>query len=253
MERHDQGIWAVGLLCLAAVLAPLLSIGIPLLVSPEPVKLSDWLGFAGAIVGITGALLVGRIAVAPVWRQVNIMGAQAALQLYPILEQDLQHIDEDAVLLKRLWGIQGKVRDLSASIEFWEESKVALVEVLAQELSSVRHQIKSITPDDWTRFHSRLRTPLGKSPKRQNLQHLFDKINDHAADLVRQQHFTHGRPRAEYLASIADIFPNKVQSFVEEAAKVAALNLALNGDDLASERRRLLAKSDELQRAIGVL
>lgn len=51
MKDIDQGLGAVGLLALATALAVLLTIGTPIILAPDPIKVSDWLGFAGSVLG----------------------------------------------------------------------------------------------------------------------------------------------------------------------------------------------------------
>lgn len=67
MHHFDHGLGAIGLLCFAAILAVLVFTGIPLILAGEPLKASDWLGFAGSIAGAMMALIAAAVA----WRAVQ--------------------------------------------------------------------------------------------------------------------------------------------------------------------------------------
>ncbi|MGJ5022355.1 hypothetical protein [Bradyrhizobium oligotrophicum] len=75
----DQGFGVVGLIGLGTALALLLTVGIPIILAPEPVKLSDWLGFAGNVLGSGVALLAAVIAWNAVQRQLSLQREQLLL------------------------------------------------------------------------------------------------------------------------------------------------------------------------------
>ena len=62
MGINGSGGSAAGVLVLAVILAVLLSVGIAILLAPEQVKLSDWLGFAGSLAGSLVTLIAAGIA-----------------------------------------------------------------------------------------------------------------------------------------------------------------------------------------------
>jgi hypothetical protein len=87
MREIDQGIGAVGLLGLACALVVLLTTGLPLVLSPDALKLSDLYGFAGSILGSLVTLLAAFLA----WRAVQ---KQIALQREQMLIGVLMREDE---------------------------------------------------------------------------------------------------------------------------------------------------------------
>jgi hypothetical protein len=71
MQKLDHGLGTVGLMALAIVLTFVISAGLPLITTAEPVKVSDWLGFAGNIVGAGGTLMAAFIAWSAVQQQIS--------------------------------------------------------------------------------------------------------------------------------------------------------------------------------------
>lgn len=67
MQKFDPGFGAAGVLVLSTVLAVLLAIGIPIGLAPDPIKISDWLGFAGNV--LTGG--IAAIAIYFAWRGIT--------------------------------------------------------------------------------------------------------------------------------------------------------------------------------------
>jgi hypothetical protein len=62
MRNIDQGLGATGLIGLALALVIVVSIGAPMVLSADQIKLADWLGFAGSLFG--GAFTLGAAYVA---------------------------------------------------------------------------------------------------------------------------------------------------------------------------------------------
>jgi hypothetical protein len=76
MKNFDLGLGVIGVLALASVLAILLMAGIPILLAGEAVKISDWLGFAGAFAGAMVTLIAAFVA----WKAVQVqIAAQQAI------------------------------------------------------------------------------------------------------------------------------------------------------------------------------
>lgn len=73
MRGFDHGFGVIGLTVLATAFAVLLTAGVPIVRTPDAVKISDWLGFAGNVVGAGATLAAAYIA----WRAVQ---SQIALQ-----------------------------------------------------------------------------------------------------------------------------------------------------------------------------
>jgi len=68
-----RGLAPIWLIALALVLGVLITVFAPILASPDPVKLSDWFGFAGSFVGAMVALTAAALA----WRAVQGQIGQA--------------------------------------------------------------------------------------------------------------------------------------------------------------------------------
>jgi hypothetical protein len=66
-SNNLPGLTPAAILSLSVVLALLLGAGIPLAVAPDPVKLSDWLGFFGTLIGALVAFGAAYLA----WRAVQ--------------------------------------------------------------------------------------------------------------------------------------------------------------------------------------
>jgi hypothetical protein len=67
MMKLDQGAGAIGLLVLATAFALLLTIGIPITISENGLKLSDFLSFSGNVLGACVTVIAAVIA----WRAVQ--------------------------------------------------------------------------------------------------------------------------------------------------------------------------------------
>lgn len=101
----SPGLTPVGLLIFATALSSVVTIGIPYILDKEPIKSSDWLGFAGAFLGA----MVALIAAAYAWRgvQVQIAALQKATSLALIgreeerLEAELPGLKDTQTRLKR--------------------------------------------------------------------------------------------------------------------------------------------------------
>jgi fumarate reductase subunit D len=102
MKRLDQGLGAIGLLALAAILAVFLVTALPVVKSDPPAHTSDWLGFAGSIVGGLMTLLAAIVAWVAVQRQIHaqmlIADGQAAIQSYNIVRDHIKALESDAQL-----------------------------------------------------------------------------------------------------------------------------------------------------------
>jgi hypothetical protein len=90
MGRLDQGLGVIGLLAVSAMLAILLTTGIPILLAPDPVKLSDWLGFAGSV----ATAFVTLVAAAVAWRAVKPqIRAQREAMLLTVLMREVDRME----------------------------------------------------------------------------------------------------------------------------------------------------------------
>ena len=173
--KIDEGVLSIAVLMLTAALAILLSVGIPIVLAPEPVKLSDWLGFGGAFVGAAVAFIVARVTVGPALRQVRIMGAQAAMQLLPAVKEELALIDGDAVFLADLEGFQMKLQQITAKVDFWEEDESKLFDLIESELISSRGIVKALK-SQWPQFADRLELTNSQRAARATLRELMEQV-----------------------------------------------------------------------------
>lgn len=108
-SNNLPGLTPLAILGLAVVLAVLLTAGIPIVMAPEPVKVSDWLGFFGALVGAMVTLGAAWIAWNAVQRQItaqaNIAGHQFALQSYEILHRLAATLEDELRLALALGAV----------------------------------------------------------------------------------------------------------------------------------------------------
>lgn len=115
MKGWDQGLGIVGLIVLASALALTLSIGVPIITASEAVKLSDWLGFAGNVLGSGSALLAATIAWRAVQRQIAVQREQllltALLREEERLEAQFGGSYRMATYLNSIWHVATHVKD----------------------------------------------------------------------------------------------------------------------------------------------
>jgi hypothetical protein len=106
-KKLDEGIGAVGLLALATALAVLLTAGIPVALAPDPVKVSDWLGFGGSLAGALVALIAAAVAWRAVQKQITaqaeIAAKQMAIQAFDTL---VRHVED----LRADYALQAQIR-----------------------------------------------------------------------------------------------------------------------------------------------
>lgn len=99
MGKMDQGFGAIGLLVVGTLLAGLLMVGIPIILAPDPVKLSDWLGFAGSVVGALVTLIAAGVAWRAVQHQIDaqqlIANRQLAIQSFDVLIKQSELLEEE--------------------------------------------------------------------------------------------------------------------------------------------------------------
>jgi len=99
MKKIDHGLGAMGLIALAAVLACFLAITLPVIRSSPPAHTSDWLGFAGGVVGGVMTLVAAGIAWFAVQRQISaqvaIAEVQSSIQTYNLLRDHIRAADSD--------------------------------------------------------------------------------------------------------------------------------------------------------------
>ncbi len=120
-KQVPGGLTPVALLTLAAALGTLLTVGIPYILDKDPIKSSDWLGFAGAFLGA----MVALIAAAYAWRgvQVQISALQEATAMALVsreedrLERELPSLKDTRLRFAR-WAanfetaVKGNVPDV---------------------------------------------------------------------------------------------------------------------------------------------
>jgi hypothetical protein len=106
MKKIDQGFGAIGLLILAVVLSCLLVTAVPVIRSEPPAHTSDWLGFAGGVVGGLMTMIAAGFAWIAVQRQIraqtDIAESQNAIQRYNIVSATLDSLEDEDQLLGEL-------------------------------------------------------------------------------------------------------------------------------------------------------
>lgn len=151
--RNDNlpGLTPIAILSLSAVLAVLLSVGIPILLSPEPVKLSDWLGFAGAVVAapvtLAAAIIAWRAVQAQITAQRVIADQQAAIQTYGVLHELATTIENEIRLALSLSAIADETT-LIDKLREQAPIEIAIAGLLKTKLDETRGQLKAVR-NEW--------------------------------------------------------------------------------------------------------
>jgi hypothetical protein len=103
------GLTPVWLLCLSTALAILVCAGVPAVVAPEPIRVQDWLGFFGGLIGSSVTLAAAIVAWKAVQQQIetqrDIAERQSALQAYEILHRLAATLENELRLAMSLGGI----------------------------------------------------------------------------------------------------------------------------------------------------
>jgi len=137
MKRLDQGLGALGLLSLAAALALLLTIGIPITVSKDKVELKDWLGFAGNLLGAIFTVLAAVIAWYAVQRQIRVQREANLLSVMTREETRLENeIHAHKVCTEFLWNVHAAHEYRAAPLDSISELTKYIDELTAMGLSS---------------------------------------------------------------------------------------------------------------------
>lgn len=139
MESNNlPGLTPIAVLVLFTALTLLLTAGIPILLAPEPVKVSDWLGFSGAVVGALVTLSAAIIAWRAVQQQIEaqriIAERQAAIQSYDVLHRLATTLEDELRLALAL----GQVAHTSSMIDEFRQKWP--VDMIAAGLLHSRYQ-----------------------------------------------------------------------------------------------------------------
>ncbi|MET4242737.1 hypothetical protein [Bradyrhizobium sp. RT10b] len=243
----------VAILMLVAILTAWLGVGGAVISEAKAQGLLNFLKDWQTLIGVIGAALIGWMAVAPVWRQVRIMGAQAASQLQPILLSDLEAIDADLAFIDQIRGIEDGLRRVSATMDFWEQGDIALVDILAKELVATRAAIDRLGEAEWGRFCDRLRLARTQRAEREELRRTIARIRERSQDLTLRQRGPPDESRMQFLDRIAPRFVRSVHEFIEVTRRTMSDALRHHEIRLRAERRRLLAKGEEIDRSLELL
>jgi hypothetical protein len=102
MKPNLPGLLPISILMLAAILVAWLGIAGPIINDVKATGFISILEKWQTLIGVAGAFIVASIAIRPVWRQLQLQGAQAGLQLLPRLEKDMEDFDGDRRLFAAL-------------------------------------------------------------------------------------------------------------------------------------------------------
>jgi hypothetical protein len=142
------GLTPIAVLSLSAVLAALLVVGIPILLAPEPVKVSDWLGFGGAVVGafvtLAAAIIAWRAVQAQIETQRTIANQQAAIQAYGVLH-DLAETLENELRLALELGAIATSATLIDMLRKQAPVDIPTVGILLPKINEAKDQLKAIS------------------------------------------------------------------------------------------------------------
>lgn len=131
--KLDQGLGTIGLLALATVLATLLSIGIPVIAASEPIKIADWLGFAGGFAGAMVTLIAAGIAWNAVQKQIEVQqkiaNRQLSIDALNILIRQAETLEREQRLIA---GIELFARSANSPVVNVDDSRKILVPSFAR-------------------------------------------------------------------------------------------------------------------------
>jgi hypothetical protein len=114
MKRFDQGLGALGVLALFVALAIILGVGLPVIKLDAPLKVSDWLGFAGNMIAAVLAAVAATVAWIAAQRQIKHAAAQNSVVAYAALKDVLRGVEEE---LRANYKIGGGLRVIQAYLE----------------------------------------------------------------------------------------------------------------------------------------
>jgi hypothetical protein len=142
-----SGLTPIAILSLSAVLAAFLVVSIPILLAPEPLKVSDWLGFAGAIIGafvtLAAAIIAWRAVQAQIETQRVIANQQAAIQSYGVLH-DLAVTLENELRLALELGAIARSATLIDMLREQAPVEIQTAALLLPKLDEARDQLKAV-------------------------------------------------------------------------------------------------------------
>lgn len=90
----------MGLLVLFALLGVLLCVSLPVIKAEGAVRVSDWLGFAGNVVGALFAMIAAGVAWVAAQRQIRHAAKQNAVVAYDSIRNVLSSINKDLMLIQ---------------------------------------------------------------------------------------------------------------------------------------------------------
>jgi hypothetical protein len=232
------------------------------------VVLTCWLGIGGAVIseikvqgflqtmekwqtliGVGAALAVGYIAVRPVWRQVKIMGAQAALLLGPAIQEDLDAIDRDKGIIARLRLCDAPLRDIGDQIEFAKDrDDIGFVSEINAALIAYRARIEGLPEADWAHFCHRLRLDDRQRHERNEFRDSIAKLKDASERLSMRQ-----QARGEMNAALAKSFIADVREYIVKTRDVLRDAFPRQEIRILLERKRLLQRGKVITDAMDAI
>jgi hypothetical protein len=148
MESNNlPGLTPIAILVLFVALTFLLSAGIPIVLASEPVKVSDWLGFSGAVVSALVTLGAAVIAWRAVQRQIEaqrvIAERQAAIQSYDVLHRLATTLEDE---LRLAFALAEVATRASIIDEFRQKQPVDIITagLLHSQYQSTKDRLKAV-------------------------------------------------------------------------------------------------------------
>lgn len=142
--RFDKGMGAIGVLALFVILSVLLSTTLPVIKSEAPLKVADWLGFAGNIIASVFAAGAAVVAWIAAQRQIRHAALQNSVIAFGTLKGILEALNAD-------FNATHKIAMALDSIEGWVEfsgvKSLDLVEESVKELMEAAEKLSSATAE----------------------------------------------------------------------------------------------------------
>jgi hypothetical protein len=138
----ERGLASIAVLVLFAVLAALLGVWLPIIKSDAPLKVSDWLGFAGNIISAVLAAIAVTVAWVAAQRQIRHAARQNSVIAYGALREVIASINRDAIInlsiCTALARIEEELKDMRKKKEINSRLMSLSYSFVGRELNSLK-------------------------------------------------------------------------------------------------------------------
>jgi hypothetical protein len=136
MKQFDHGLGALGVLAFFVALAVILGVGLPVIKSDAPLKVSDWLGFAGNMIAAVLAAVAATVAWIAAQRQIRHAAAQNSVVAYAALRDVLRGVEEELRANRKIGSGLNLIQAYLESCKLHDEPDEALMQLNAKEIDA---------------------------------------------------------------------------------------------------------------------